>query len=97
MSSMDLAHYVQHRMQALGLGPKEAANRSGLSRQTWHKLMRAEIQEAKVSTLIKVAATLRTSVPDLLDVYFQSNGASNHQWKRYSAGGATVGNGKLAH
>lgn len=90
MSSMDLANYVQRRMQVMDLSLKEAAERSGISRQTWHKLMRAEIQEAKVSTLIKVAATLRISVPDLLEVYFQSNGASNHQWKQYSAGGATV-------
>ncbi|OQX07777.1 MAG: hypothetical protein BWK73_27155 [Thiothrix lacustris] len=72
---MDLAHYVQRRMQVLNLSLKDAAARSGLSRQTWHKLLRAEIQEAKVSTLIKVAATLRVSVPDLLEVYFQSNAA----------------------
>lgn len=90
MSSLDLANYVQRRMEVLGLSIKDVAERSGLSRQTWHKLMRAEIQEAKVSTLIKVAATLRTSVPDLLEVYFQSNGASNHQWKQYSTGDATV-------
>ena len=90
MSSMDLANYVQRRMQVMDLSLKEAAERSGISRQTWHKLMRAEIQEAKVSTLIKVAATLRISVPDLLDVYFQSNGVSNHQWKQYSEERAAV-------
>ncbi|UJS24968.1 helix-turn-helix domain-containing protein [Thiothrix winogradskyi] len=48
---MDLANYVQRRMQVMDLSLKEAAERSGISRQTWHKLMRAEIQEAKVSTL----------------------------------------------
>lgn len=90
MSSVDLANYVQRRMQVLDLSLKAAAQRSGLSRQTWHKLMQAEIQEAKVSTLVKVAATLRTSVPNLLDVYFQSNEASNQQWKQYSAGSVTV-------
>ena len=88
MSSTDLANYVQRRMQVLDLSLVEAVQRSGLSRQSWHKLMRAEIQEAKISTLVKVAATLRTSVPDLLDIYFQSKGASTHQWKQHSAGNA---------
>lgn len=72
MSAVDLANYVQRRMKTLNISMKDAALRSGLSRQTWHKLMRAEIQEAKVSTLIKVAAILRISVPVLLDIYFQS-------------------------
>ncbi|SEA21003.1 Helix-turn-helix domain-containing protein [Thiothrix caldifontis] len=72
MSAIDLASYVQRRMKTLNISMKDAATRSGLSRQTWHKLMRAEIQEAKVSTLIKVAAILRISVPVLLDIYFQS-------------------------
>jgi DNA-binding Xre family transcriptional regulator len=86
MSSVDLANYVQRRMQVLDLSLKAAAQRSGLSRQTWHKLRQAEIQEAKVSTLVKVAATLRTSVPDLLAVYFQSKVSSTHQWKHHAAG-----------
>lgn len=90
MSSTDLANYVQRRMQVLDLSLVEAVQRSGLSRQTWHKLMRAEIQEAKISTLVKVAATLRTSVPDLLDIYFQSKSASTYRWKQHSAGNATA-------
>jgi DNA-binding Xre family transcriptional regulator len=72
MSALDLAQYVQSRTKALGLSVKEAANYSGISRQTWHKLMVADIREAKLSTLMAVATTLKTTTPDLLAIYFQS-------------------------
>ncbi|WP_298610210.1 helix-turn-helix transcriptional regulator [uncultured Thiothrix sp.] len=72
MSGIDLAGYIQERMDALGLSVTAAAERSGVSRQTWHKLMRADIQEAKLSTLMRVARTLETPAPDLLSIYFYS-------------------------
>lgn len=71
MSAIDLANYVHARMDKLGLTVTSAAQRSGISRQTWHKLMRADIKEAKLSTLIAVASILKTGVPDLVDIYFQ--------------------------
>ncbi|HPY40640.1 MAG TPA: helix-turn-helix transcriptional regulator [Thiolinea sp.] len=72
MSGIDLAAYIQERMDALNLSVTAAAERSGVSRQTWHKLMRADIQEAKLSTLMRVARTLETPAPDLLNLYFYS-------------------------
>lgn len=72
MSGIDLAEYIQERMDALNLSVTAAAERSGVSRQTWHKLMRADIQEAKLSTLMRVARTLETPAPDLLNFYFYS-------------------------
>ena len=72
MSALDLAQYMQSRTKVLGLSVKEAAEYSGISRQTWHKLMVADIKEAKLSTLITVAAALKTTTPDLLAIYFQS-------------------------
>ena len=73
MSALDLASYVQHRMKVLNLTVKEAAACSGFSRQTWHKLMVADIKEAKLSTLVAVAASLRVHPAELLDIYFQSS------------------------
>lgn len=73
MSTLDLANYLQRRMKTLGLTVKEAATCSGVSRQTWHKLLGSDIKEAKLSTLMAVASTLQTTVPDLLDIYFQSS------------------------
>ncbi|TXH68233.1 MAG: XRE family transcriptional regulator [Thiothrix sp.] len=72
MSGIDLAEYIQERMDTLGLSVTAAAERSGVSRQTWHKLMRADIQEAKLSTLMRVARTLETPAPTLLNLYFHS-------------------------
>ncbi|QLQ33913.1 MAG: helix-turn-helix domain-containing protein [Candidatus Thiothrix singaporensis] len=72
MSAIDLAKYVQARMEKLDLTVTSAAQRSGISRQTWHKLMRADIKEAKISTLIRVANALKITVPDLIEVYFHS-------------------------
>lgn len=73
MSAIELAKYVERRMETLDLSVKTAAERSGISRQTWHKLRTADIKEAKLSTLMGVARTLKTTVPDLLCVYFQQN------------------------
>lgn len=80
MSAIELAKYVEQRMTTLNLSITTAAERSGISRQTWHKLKRAEIQEAKISTLVRVARTLRTTVPTLLNIYFHTN-----EWREGSA------------
>ncbi len=73
MSAIDLANYIHERMQTLNLTTISAAERSGISRQTWHKLKHADIKEAKISTLVKVASTLQTTPPQLINIYFQTN------------------------
>ncbi|MFZ1389256.1 MAG: helix-turn-helix transcriptional regulator [Thiolinea sp.] len=81
MSGIDLAEYIQERMDALNLSVTAAAERSGVSRQTWHKLRRADIQEAKLSTLMRVARTLETPAPDLLNLYFYSGRKIAHSYE----------------
>lgn len=78
MSAVDLAHYMRDQLDAVGISVREASTRSGLSRQTWHKLLQADIEEAKVSTLIKVAKVLDTHILILLSVYFQRNTVTQH-------------------
>lgn len=73
MSGLEFAEYVKNRMKTMNLSVASAAERSGVSRQTWHKLKRADIKEAKVSTIIKVAQTLETTPPELLNIYFFSH------------------------
>lgn len=70
MSSADLAGYIRKRLKTLGLTTVAAAEHSGISRQTWHKLLRAEVDEARLSTLVKVAGTLDTHPLNMLRVYF---------------------------
>ena len=71
MSALDLAHHLRAQLEALGMTITEASARSGISRQTWHRLLQADIDEAKLSTLVKVANVLETHVITLLTVYFQ--------------------------
>lgn len=70
MSALDLANYMKERLQTLGITTVSAAQQSNISRQTWHKLLRADIDEARLSTLIKVAATLETHPLSLMRIYF---------------------------
>lgn len=71
MSSVDFANYLHSRMVALNIGPTKAAERSGLTRQAWYKLLNADVEEAKISTLRKLAKALQTTPEHLLHIYFQ--------------------------
>lgn len=73
MSAYDLAEYMRTRLQALNMTTVAAAQQSTISRQTWHKLLRADIDEARISTLIKVAATLETHPLSMMRIYFYGN------------------------
>lgn len=70
MSAMDFAEYLRLRLRALRLTTTEAAKRSGISRQTWHKMLRAEIGEARLSTVIQMADTLETHPLSMLRIFF---------------------------
>ena len=71
MSAQELANYLKERLQEMGMSTTAAAEKSNLSRQTWHKLLRADITEAKLSTLIQVAETLETHPLSMMRIYFQ--------------------------
>ena len=71
MSALDLANYLRNQLDSLGITVTEAAIRSSISRQTWYRLLHADIDEARLSTLVKVADVLETHVLTLLTVYFQ--------------------------
>lgn len=70
MSAVDLATYIRARLHELKKTTTAAAKQSGISRQTWHKLLRADISEARISTLTAVANTLDTHVLSMLRIYF---------------------------
>lgn len=73
MSAFEVADYLRLRLRTLRLTTTEAARRSGISRQTWHKLLRADISEARLSTLVKVAETLEAHPLSMLRIYFNEN------------------------
>ncbi|MDQ5770300.1 NBR1-Ig-like domain-containing protein [Thiothrix subterranea] len=89
MSAQDLAKYIKNRLTALNMTMVAAAERSKISRQTWHKLLNADIDEARLSTLMKVAETLQTHPLSMLRIYFHGKQLS-HFSAQYS------GNNKFA-
>lgn len=79
MSAIELANYLKERLQELNITTTAAAEQSGISRQTWHKLLRAEIAEAKLSTLIQVVETLESHPLSMLRIYFQGKPSAEHE------------------
>ena len=73
MSAFDVANYLKQRIKVLNLTTATAARLSGLSRQTWHKLLNAEVEEARLSTLVRVAETLHTLPAFLIALYFNGS------------------------
>lgn len=71
MSALEVAEYLRVRLKAMDMTTTEAARRSGISRQTWHKLLRADISEARLSTLIQIADTLEVPPLSMLRIFFE--------------------------
>ncbi|UOG92455.1 MAG: helix-turn-helix transcriptional regulator [Candidatus Thiothrix sulfatifontis] len=85
MSSRDLANYLEQRVAMLGISRSEVARRADISRQTWYRLLSADLMDTKLSTIMRLAEALETSPLHLLCLYLGEgqtttslNGASNH-------------------
>ena len=70
MSKMSLATHLRDRVIEMGVSNSEIAKRAHISRQTWYKLLNADIEEARLSTLMRVASALDTHIVDLLKFYY---------------------------
>jgi hypothetical protein len=70
MSAKDLANYLEQRVAMLGLSKSEAARRADISRQTWYRLLSADVTDAKLSTMVSLAEALETTPMHLLRLYF---------------------------
>lgn len=90
MSAEDLACFLRRRMGELRLRNSDVANRAKIARQTWYRLLNAEIEEAKLSTLARLADALGLHVMSLLKVYYhgRSLGQASRvvSQKKYASG-----------
>lgn len=90
MSAEDLANFLRRRMGELRLNNSDIAVRAKIARQTWYRLLNAEIEEAKLSTLARLADALGLHVMSLLKVYYQGKplGYSSQilSQKKYASG-----------
>lgn len=70
MSSVDISDFLRRRAAELNLRPSEIAQRAGISRQTWYRLLNADVAEAKISTLMAICRVMEIDILDLLGMYF---------------------------
>lgn len=71
MAATNLAMYLDKRINELGLSKSEASRRADVSRQTWYRLINADIQDVKLSTLIRLAKALEVHPLVILKLYFE--------------------------
>ncbi len=69
MSAIDLANYLKERAKQLKLTAVAIEERSGLSRQTWHRLTTAQSKKVTIDTLERIASILQVSLFDLSTLY----------------------------
>lgn len=75
MSAQNFANYLGQRIAMLGISKSEAARRADISRQTWYRLLGADMTDVKLSTIIRLAEALETSPLHLLRIYFGETSA----------------------
>lgn len=71
MSSGDFSQFIAQRAKALDLNVTELTKQAGISRATWYRFLHSEIEEAKLSTLIRLADVLQVTPLRLLRTYFR--------------------------
>jgi len=72
VSKLDLANLLSYQINNLNLNRSQLVKRAGISRQTLYKLLNAEIEEAKLSTLVKLSHALQLHPLDVIRVYFNA-------------------------
>jgi transcriptional regulator with XRE-family HTH domain len=73
MSALSLANFLRERMVLLKLSNSSVARRACISRPTWYALLNAETNEAKLTTIVKLANALETHPMILMSLYFEKN------------------------
>jgi len=69
MSAIDLSYFLHARAKNLNLSAASVSSKAGISRQTWYRLINADVQHARISTLMRVANALQVSLIELSCLY----------------------------
>jgi DNA-binding XRE family transcriptional regulator len=69
MSALDLANFLNTRAKELHLSATTISKTVGISRQTWYRLLNADIQQARIETLMRVAEVLQVNLMELSSLY----------------------------
>lgn len=77
MSAIDVSRFLKKRADELELSVTAIAKQANISRQTWYRLINAQVQQARISTLIQIADVLQTHLIELSYLYSQKH--TSHQ------------------
>ena len=69
MSAMDLSHFLNKRSKELKFSATKVSKKAGISRQTWYRLINADVKQARIETLMRVANALQVSLVELSHLY----------------------------
>ena len=69
MSAIDLSNFLRQRAKTMGFSAITVSQKAGISRQTWYRLINANVKKAKIETLKRVADVLQVSLTELSYLY----------------------------
>ena len=72
MSAQEFSKFITQRAESLRLSVTEVTKRAGISRATCYRFLNEEIEEARLSTLIRLADALQVTPLRLLRTYFHA-------------------------
>lgn len=79
MSKLDLAELLSFQIDKISINRSQLAKQARISRQTLYKLLNAEIEEAKLSTLVRLSHALHLSPVEVMKVFFNASSLSIHK------------------
>ena len=71
MSAEDLSRCLREKMGQQRTNNTEMARQANISRRTWYRLLDSDIEESKMSTLLKLSKVLDISITELIHIYFK--------------------------
>lgn len=70
MSSANVADFLGAAVEASGLTREEISEKAHISRQTLYRVLKAEISEIKLSTMVGICNALKIDPLEILRIYF---------------------------
>lgn len=79
MSAIELSNFLKQRANALNFSVTAISKKAGISRQTWYRLINADIKQIRIETLNRVAEALQVSLNDLSYFYIKKQNLQKKQ------------------
>lgn len=70
---VDVSRYLQRALVRVGNNKTKLARDAGISRNTLYRILRGDLEENRIITLIKLAVVLKVKVQEVLAIYFHES------------------------